>query len=82
MLSGVLAIVAVQGKVATGVFLLLVYSLGFAVPMLIAAYASQFFRTRFRKIGRYPVLINIVSGVILIAFGLFIVFKGVLGFTL
>lgn len=80
MLSSVLAIVATQGKVLTGISLLLVYSLGFATPMLLAGYASQFFRKRLRGLGKYPVLINIGSGAILLALGLFIVFKGMIGF--
>jgi cytochrome c-type biogenesis protein len=80
MLSSVLAIVATQGKIVTGIGLLFVYSLGFATPMLIAGYASQFFRERLRKIGKHPYLINIGSGIILFALGLFIVFKGMIGF--
>lgn len=80
MLSGVLALVATQGKVLTGIGLLFVYSLGFAVPMLIAGYASQFFRKRLRGIGKFPYLVNIGSGIILLSLGLFIVFKGMVGF--
>jgi cytochrome c-type biogenesis protein len=80
MLSGVLAMVATQGKILTGILLLFVYSLGFAVPMLIAGYASQFFRTRLRKIGKFPVVVNIASGLLLAALGLFIVFRGMIGF--
>ena len=80
MLSGVLALVATQGKVLTGIGLLFVYSLGFAAPMLIAGYASQFFRKRLRGIGKFPYLVNIGSGIILLALGLFIVFKGMVGF--
>jgi cytochrome c-type biogenesis protein len=80
MLSSVLAIVATQGKVHVGLFLLLVYSLGFAVPMLLAGYASQFFRSRLKGIGKYPTLINIASGLLLVALGGFIVTKGMIGF--
>lgn len=80
MLSGVLALVATQGKIATGVFLLLVYSLGFALPMLVAGYASQFFRTRFRKIGKFPLVVNVASGATLLALGTFIFFRGMTGF--
>ena len=80
MLSGVLALVATQGKIAPGIFLLFVYSLGFAVPMLIAGYASQFFRFRLRKIGTFPVVVNITSGLILLALGVFIFFRGMTGF--
>jgi cytochrome c-type biogenesis protein len=76
MLSSVLAMVATNGKLVNGVLLLLVYALGFAVPMLAIAYASQFFRNRFRKIASHPYLINIISGLVLLAMGLLIVFKG------
>jgi cytochrome c-type biogenesis protein len=79
MLSSVLALVATEGKVLTGMGLLFVYSLGFAVPMLIAGYASQFFRNRFRSLGRFPVLINVVSGAVLLALGIFIITKGIVG---
>lgn len=82
MLSGVLALVATQGKVVTGIALLFDYSLGFAVPMLIAGYASQFFRKRLRGFGKFPYLVNIVSGLLLVALGLFIVVKGMIGFGL
>jgi cytochrome c-type biogenesis protein len=80
MLSGVLALVATQGKIGTGLFLLFVYSAGFAVPMLVAGYASQFFRARFRKIGKFPYVINIVSGLLLVGLGVFIFFRGMAGF--
>jgi cytochrome c-type biogenesis protein len=79
ILSSVLALVATQGRILTGVFLLSVYSLGFSVPMLIAGYFSQFFRNRFRGIRRYPVFINVGSGLVLIALGIFILTKGIIG---
>ncbi len=81
MLSGVLAMVAAQGKVTTGILLLFIYSAGFSVPMLVAGYASQFFRKRFRSIGKFPYFVNSISGLILIALGLFITFKGIIGFA-
>ncbi|NLD91858.1 MAG: cytochrome c biogenesis protein CcdA [Fibrobacter sp.] len=81
MLSSVLAIVATQGKIVTGVLLLLVYSIGFAIPMLIAGYASQIFRNRFKRLGKYPFVINLVSGIILLALGIAIFFKGIVAFN-
>jgi cytochrome c-type biogenesis protein len=80
ILSSILALVATQGKISTGVFLLFVYSVGFSIPMLIAGYTSQFFRTRFKRIGRFPVAINVASGAILVALGLFIFIRGATGF--
>jgi cytochrome c-type biogenesis protein len=80
MLSSVLAMVATKGTIWSGIFYLLVYSLGFAVPMLLAGYASHFFRRRLSSIGKYPRLVSIVSGVLLVALGGFIFFKGMVGF--
>ncbi len=78
MLSSVLAVVASEGQVASGVLMLAVYSLGFAVPMLIVAYASQWFRTRLRSLQRAPVALRMFSGAVLVAFGLYILTQGVM----
>jgi cytochrome c-type biogenesis protein len=81
MLSSVLVIVATKGQVTAGVFYLLIYSIGFSVPMLIAGYSLQFFRKRLRGIGQFPKAVNIISGLILLALGVFITLKGILGFA-
>lgn len=78
MLSGVLALVAKDGKLSTGLILLAFYSLGFAIPMLLAGYASQSARQRIRAINRHPVVIRLVSGILLISFGVFILTSGML----
>ncbi len=78
LLSGVLATVATKGSLATGVALLLVYSLGFAVPMLAVAYGSQALRQRVRVVASYPVAIRWASGLLLVAFGAVILRKGML----
>jgi len=80
MLSGVLAMVASKGRMTAGVGYLLIYSLGFAVPMLVAGYASQFFRKRLGMLGRHPRITSFASGSILVALGVFIYFKGMIGF--
>jgi cytochrome c-type biogenesis protein len=80
MLSGVLALVATEQRVTTGIAYLLIYSVGFAVPMLLVAYASQAVRGRFRALAGGQRVINAVSGALLIVLGLFIVFKGVAAF--
>jgi len=80
MLSGVLALVATEKQVVKGMALLLVYSAGFSVPMLAAGYLSQFFRSRLRGLGKHPQLVSIATGLVLVALGLFIIFKGILGF--
>jgi len=78
MLSGVLALVATQGKLLSGLVLLGFYSLGFSIPMLLAGYASQSFRKRSRAIIAQPMAIRLVSGLLLIAFGIYILTAGML----
>ncbi|MEI7702991.1 MAG: cytochrome c biogenesis CcdA family protein [Deltaproteobacteria bacterium] len=78
MLSSVLALVASKGSLATGVGLLLVYSAGFAVPMLAVGYGSQALRQRVRMVSAHPVAVRWVSGSLLIAFGGVILSQGML----
>jgi cytochrome c-type biogenesis protein len=83
MLSGVLTLVATEGRLSKGIILLAVYSLGFAIPMLMAAYATQTMRQKIRAVNRHPLAIRLVSGLLLIGFGLYILTAGMLaiGFT-
>lgn len=78
MLSGVLALVATQGKLSSGLILLAFYSLGFSIPMLLAGYASQSFRKRIRVMNNHPMAVRIVSGSLLIGFGVYILTSGML----
>jgi cytochrome c-type biogenesis protein len=78
MLSGVLALVATQGKLASGLILLAFYSLGFSIPMLLVGYASQSIRHKIRAVNAHPMAIRIVSGSLLIVFGYFIFTAGML----
>jgi len=78
MLSSVLATVATAGTLTAGVVLLLVYALGFAVPMLAVGYGSQALRQRVRAVAAHPVAVRWASGLLLVAFGLVILRKGML----
>ena len=78
MLSGVLALVASEGKLSSGLILLAFYSLGFAIPMLLAGYASQSVRQKIRMINNHPLAIRLVSGGLLIGFGIYILTTGML----
>ncbi|HSN14912.1 MAG TPA: cytochrome c biogenesis CcdA family protein [Anaeromyxobacteraceae bacterium] len=78
MLSSVLAMVATRGSLAAGVLLLFAYSLGFAVPMLAVGYGSQALRQRVRAVAAHPVAVRWVSGLLLVAFGVLILRKGML----
>lgn len=78
MLSGVLALVATEGRLLTGVTLLSVYSLGFAVPMLAVGYGSLALRQRIRAVAAHPVAVRWASGMLLVAFGVVVLRKGML----
>jgi cytochrome c-type biogenesis protein len=78
MLSSVLAMVAAQGTLPAGVGLLLVYSLGFAVPMLAVGYGSQALRQKVRLVAAHPVAVRWGSGLLLVAFGALILWRGML----
>ena len=78
VLSGVLATVAARGSLATGVALLAVYAAGFAVPMLAVGYGSQALRQRVRALAAHPAVVRWASGLVLVAFGLLILRKGML----
>lgn len=81
MLSGVLALVATDGRLSSGIILLALYSLGFAIPMLLLGYASQSVRQRIKQINAHPMVIRLISGSLLIAFGIYILTQGMLGFS-
>jgi len=78
MLSSVLAMVAARGTLLSGVGLLLVYSAGFAVPMLAVGYGSQALRQRVRRVSAHPVAVRWASGLLLVAFGGLILAQGML----
>ena len=80
MLSGVLALFATEQRVMTGIVYLLIYSVGFSIPMLLVAYATQAVRSRFRALAGEQRVIRTLSGALLVVLGLFIVFNGVLAF--
>lgn len=78
-LSSILAMVASQGDVAQGVILLTIYSIGFGIPVLIAGYASQWFRNKAKKARNHAALVRIIGAVLLIALGTFIITQGTYG---
>ncbi|MEA3543943.1 MAG: cytochrome c biogenesis CcdA family protein [Thermodesulfobacteriota bacterium] len=81
MLAGVLTLVATDGRFSTGLILLACYSIGFAIPMLLLGYASQSVRQKIKQVNAHPLAIRLVSSGLLIAFGVFILTKGMLGIS-
>jgi cytochrome c-type biogenesis protein len=71
MLASILTIVAQHGTILYGAALLLTYSLGLAIPMLIVAYSSNLVSDKIRDISKYSIGIRKVAGVILLLVGVY-----------
>lgn len=76
VLSGILAMVGTSGEVTKGVVFLALYSAGFALPMLALGYSTQLAQKSIRALGANEKAVRMVTGGILLAFGLYIVLKG------
>ncbi|MGD8717183.1 MAG: cytochrome c biogenesis protein CcdA [Candidatus Zixiibacteriota bacterium] len=74
-LAGLLFLAGNQSTVGQGFVLLLVYSLGLAIPFLLAALAVNTFLSAFQKIKKHFHTIEVVGGILLIEFGHIILFN-------
>jgi cytochrome c-type biogenesis protein len=81
VLSGILAQVAGRADTSYGIALLTVYAAGFAVPMLAVGYLSHGARQRLHALQKHQVALRLVSGGILIVFGIVIATSGMLAFS-
>ncbi|MQA90771.1 MAG: cytochrome c biogenesis protein CcdA [Gemmatimonas sp.] len=69
VLGGILTIAATRGSVSDGVGLLFVYSLGLAVPFLLAALLLQRFLGSMKHVGPWLPWISRISGALLLVIG-------------
>jgi cytochrome c-type biogenesis protein len=67
-----LAMIGSSANAATGIVLLLVYSIGLGVPFFVASLAFNTFLSFFNRFKRFIPVVNIVSGILLIAVGIFL----------
>lgn len=72
ILASILALAATRSTLNQGILLLTWYSLGLAIPFIITAYSITFFFKVFDKIKKYLNIIEIMSGILLIAIGILI----------
>ncbi len=70
ILGSVLLYAAAEKTVAQGVMLLAIYSLGLAIPFFLSALFAQFFLSFFKKFKGFLKAVKIVSGLLLLLFGL------------
>jgi cytochrome c biogenesis protein CcdA len=71
VLATILTFVAAKGDIATGGLFLLIYSLGFAVPMLAIAYSARFSSSLAGQSSK-TIWIKRIAGVVLIAVGVYL----------
>lgn len=69
-LGSALMLAASEGQVLTGIFMLLLYSLGLGLPFVISALLIDKLKGAFGFIKRHYTVINTVCGVFLIAIGI------------
>jgi len=72
ILAAVLALAATKETVAQGAFLLAFYSLGLAVPFILASLAFASFMNSYKRFRKHLHTVEIVSGILLILFGILI----------
>jgi cytochrome c-type biogenesis protein len=77
VLGPILAFAAAKGTLTQGVLLLLFYSLGLGVPFVLTGVAFGRLATAFAWVKRHYRIINLVSGLLLIGFGLLLLTNNV-----
>jgi len=75
ILASILMVAATSGKVGEGVGLLSVYSLGLGVPFLLSGLLFHQFLVAFNRFRKYIRLVEIGTGVMLMAVGIMLMFK-------
>lgn len=75
ILASILTMVALEGSAANGAITLLIYSAGFAVPMLLLAYSAHLSTSKIKLISRYDAAFKKGAGIVLILVGLWMVYQ-------
>ena len=70
ILGGILGLAATEADLSRGMVLLFAYSLGLAVPFLIAAWAAEAFLDWFKRFRKFLPWVQRISGVLLIIVGI------------
>ncbi len=73
-LSSALLLIASQGDVIKGIILILIYSLGLGVPFVISAVLIDKLKSTFEFIKKHYNVVKVVSGIVLIVMGLYVIF--------
>jgi cytochrome c-type biogenesis protein len=72
ILSSILIYATSMNSIGKGVLLLIMYSLGLAVPFILTAMAIENFTKQFKKFSKYLPIISTISGILMIIMGIII----------
>lgn len=72
ILAGILALASTQETLLKGTVLLLIYSIGLGLPFLLTGFFMEIFLSFLAKIKKSLVVIEIISGALLIIIGIYI----------
>lgn len=72
ILSSILIYAGSMETIGKGILLLLVYSLGLAIPFLLTAFAISSFSKYMRKFSKYFPAVSVVSGILMIVMGILV----------
>ncbi|MDR6222823.1 cytochrome c biogenesis CcdA family protein [Methanococcoides alaskense] len=78
ILASILSLVAIEGDLLYGAFLLFVYSMGLGIPMLVIAYSANISSSKLSMIAKYDMYLKKVVGFILIIVGVWMLYNNVL----
>ena len=73
-LSSALLLIASEVSFYKGLILILLYSLGFGIPFILSSFLIDRFKNTFDFIKKHFNVVKIISGIILIVMGLYIIF--------
>ncbi|QLC50923.1 cytochrome c biogenesis protein CcdA [Methanolobus zinderi] len=82
ILGAILMGVAIEGNIVYGATHLLIYSIGFAIPMLLIAYFANLSSARLNDISRFDVKLKKLAGLVLVLAGLWMIYSNHLVFYL
>ncbi|UGV40861.1 cytochrome c biogenesis protein CcdA [Methanococcoides orientis] len=78
ILASILTLVAIEGDIAYGAFLLFIYSMGVGIPMLVIAYSANISSSALSSIAKYDSYLKKGAGIVLIFVGLWMLYTNVL----
>ncbi|SFM45044.1 cytochrome c biogenesis CcdA family protein [Methanolobus profundi] len=74
ILASILTLVALESNITYGATLLIIYSIGFAIPMIMIAYSAKLSGDKLHRLSEIDMELKKIAGLILVAVGLWMVY--------